>query len=59
MPKSRSDHRPFAELVGQREYAFIDTPNKPTTFTASPGVSFTAVMHQQINQITAGVNYRF
>ena len=41
------------------EYAFIDTPNKPTTFTASPGVSFTAVMHQQINQITAGVNYRF
>jgi outer membrane immunogenic protein len=41
------------------EYALIDTPNKPTTFTSSPGVSFTAVMHQQINLITAGLNYRF
>jgi outer membrane immunogenic protein len=42
------------------EYALIDTPNKSTTFTNAPtGVSFTAVMHQQINQITAGINYRF
>jgi outer membrane immunogenic protein len=41
------------------EYALIDTPNKPTTFTSSAGVSFTAVMHQQINLITAGLNYRF
>jgi outer membrane immunogenic protein len=41
------------------EYALIDTPNKPTTFTSSSGASFTAVMHQQINLITAGLNYRF
>jgi outer membrane immunogenic protein len=41
------------------EYALIDTPNKPTTFNSSAGVSFTAVMHQQINWITAGLNYRF
>jgi outer membrane immunogenic protein len=41
------------------EYAFIDTPDKPTTFNSSAGVSFPAVMHQQINQITAGINYRF
>jgi outer membrane immunogenic protein len=42
------------------EYALINTPNQPTTFSNAPtGVSFTALMHQQINQITAGVDYRF
>jgi outer membrane immunogenic protein len=41
------------------EYAFIDTPNKSTTFTSPSPLYFTAVMHQQISQVTAGVNYRF
>ncbi len=40
------------------EYALIDTPDKSTTFS-SPVASFTAVMHQQISQVTAGINYRF
>jgi len=41
------------------EYAFIDTPNKSTTFTSPSPLFFTAVMHQQISLLSAGVNYRF
>ena len=41
------------------EYATIETPNKPTTFTSPSPLFFTALMHQQINLVTAGVNYRF
>lgn len=41
------------------EYSAIQTPNKSTTFTSTPPFFFTALMHQQINLVTAGVNYRF
>jgi len=41
------------------EYDFIDTPTKATTFTAPSGTFFTANMHQSINSVTAGANYRF
>lgn len=41
------------------EYSAIQTPNKSTTFTSPTPLFFTALMHQQINLVTAGVNYRF
>ena len=41
------------------EYALIDTPNKSTTFISPSPLFFTAIMHQQISMVTAGVNYRF
>jgi outer membrane immunogenic protein len=41
------------------EYAAIETPNKSTTFTSPSPLFFTALMHQQIDLVSAGVNYRF
>jgi outer membrane immunogenic protein len=41
------------------EYSLIETPNKSTTFNGPSGLFFTALLHQQISQVTAGVNYRF
>jgi outer membrane immunogenic protein len=41
------------------EYDFIDTGTKSTTFTARSGDAFAADMHQRINLITLGLNYRF